>query len=156
MNAGAGAVDAGFGCAAATAALRCEFPIITSYRVLSSDHTLREFLASVLLPGHPRQNKDGPCRYMTGGSGKLLQDPSKGFCSFLDQLLQNLSWYSLFQVWAQLILLSDLTVSVLENPVPDLCLSDQACPEFTEKKLRYYLRTACRFGVHSKESGDTS
>lgn len=69
MNAGAGAVDAGFGCAAATAALRCEFPIITSYRVLSSDHTLREFLASVLLRGHPRQNKDGPCRYMTGGSG---------------------------------------------------------------------------------------
>ena len=55
----------------------------------------------------------------------------------LDQLLQNLSWYSLFQVWAQLILLSDLTVSVLENPVPDLCLSDQACPEFTEKKLPY-------------------
>ena len=67
MNAGAGAVDAGFGCAAATAALRCEFPIITSYRVLSSDHTLREFRASVLLPGHPRQNKDGPCRYTTGG-----------------------------------------------------------------------------------------
>ncbi len=72
------------------------------------------------------------------GSSTLEIDyhPSKGFCSFLDQLLQNLSWYSLFQVWAQLILLSDLTVSFLENPVPDLCLSDQACPEFTEKKLR--------------------
>ena len=35
----------------------------------------------------------------------------------------------------------------MENPVPDLCLSDQACPEFTEKKLRYSL--ALRLWVES-------
>ena len=55
---------------------------------------------------------------------QLLQNPSKGFCSFLDQLLQNLSWYSLFQVWVHLILLSRFAFLFLENPVPDLCLSD--------------------------------
>ena len=71
---------------------------------------------------------------------QLLQDPSKGFCSFLDQLLQNLPWYSLFQVWVHLILLARLSFLFLENPVPDLCLSDPRPDQKLQKKSYTTLR----------------
>ena len=65
---------------------------------------------------------------------QLLQDSSKGFCSFLDQLRQDLPWYSLFQIWVHLILLARFSFLFLENPVPDLCLSDPRPDQKLQKK----------------------
>ena len=69
--------------------------------------------------------------------------PSKGFCSFLDQLRQDLPWYSLFQIWVHLIILARFSFLFLENPVPDLCLSDPRPDQKLQKKSYTTLVQAC-------------